>query len=374
VLNANTGANYSYQWQFNGTDIPGATASSHVATAVGDYTVTITDNSNNQTAISDKIAITIVPPPSAQVTASGALTYCTGNSLTLSTPTGNGLTYQWQLNGNNISGATDPSYAVTSAGGYTVTVTNIGCATTSSVTTVSAGPLSISLGEDTSFCESLSTNLVLDAGHPGASYTWSTGEATKTITANASGAYWVEVNAGPGCIARDTVQVNISPLPKVSGISYTRNGNTFFFNAGGATNVDTYLWLFSDGGSSTDASPTHTFAGAMTDVKLIVMNACGTDTMELQLPLNVDNVTKGDMALNLYPNPASDKITIAADGEYSITEITIVNQVGQVLHKEELNGNTKMQTVDVSRLPVGHYILRAGTTNGNVSKPFIIAR
>ena len=184
----------------------------------------------------------------------------------------------------------------------------------------------------------------------------------------------VEVNAGPGCVASDTVQVNIAPLPKVVGISYTRNGNTFFFNAGGATNVDSYFWLFSDGTSSTDVSPTHTFSGDMTYVKLIVMNACGTDTIELKLPLSVDNVTKGNIALNLYPNPASEKITIAAEGAYSITDITIVNQVGQVLHKEELSGNAKTQVVDVSRLPVGHYILRAGTTGGNISKPFIIAR
>ncbi|MCD6062356.1 MAG: hypothetical protein K0R82_267, partial [Flavipsychrobacter sp.] len=65
VLNANTGIGYTYQWQFNYADIPGATGPSLTATAAGDYTVKIT-NTSNVTATSLAYLVTIVAPPAAQ--------------------------------------------------------------------------------------------------------------------------------------------------------------------------------------------------------------------------------------------------------------------------------------------------------------------
>jgi hypothetical protein len=374
VLNANTGTGYSYQWNFNGAAITGATGPSYTATMAGDYTVTVTDNVNNRTATSDKVAITIIPAPTASVSASGALTYCIGSSLTLSTPALQGLGYQWQLNGSNIAGATSASYAVTSAGQYTVLVNNIACDALSAIVNVNAGPLQLSLGADTSFCQNLATTLVLDAGHTGATYTWSTGATTQQVPANATGKYWVEVDAGPGCKATDTINIVVNPLPSVNGISYNRSGATYQFSANGVQNANTYLWIFNDGVTSTSPAPSHTFTITPTDVKLVVSNDCGNDTFALQLTTGVEDVNKGELALSLYPNPATDKITVQADGAFFIKEITVVNQVGQVVFKEELTGNVKTKTVDVSNLPAGYYILRAGTSDGQIARPFNIVR
>jgi hypothetical protein len=374
ILNANTGANYSYQWNFNGSPIPGATSPSMTATAAGEYTVTITDNVKNLTATSDKVAITITPAPNAQVSASGALTYCPGSSLTLSTPQLAGLTYQWQLNGSNIAGATNASYAVTSAGQYTVMVNNIACSAVSPITTVNAGPLQLSIGNDTAFCESPDASLVLDAGHAGANYTWNTGATSQQITAITSGKYWVTVDAGAGCVGTDTIQVTVNPLPSVSGISYNRSGNTFNFSASGIQNVISYLWIFNDGVTSTSPTPSHTFTIAPTDVKLIVTNDCGNDTIALNFTTDVEDINKEVIDLNLYPNPANDKVTLQIEGTFVLENIVVVNQLGQVVMKEELSGGLKTKTLDVSNLPVGYYILRAGTSGGQIAKPFNIVR
>lgn len=374
MLNANVGTGYSYQWAYNGSPIPGATGPTWVATMAGDYTVTVTDNVKNISATSDKIAITIIPAPSALVSASGALSYCPGGSLTLSTPAAQAVTYQWQLNGSNIAGATAATHQVVSAGQYTVHVSNIGCSALSAVVPVSAGPLQLNIGNDTVFCEDPTATLVLDAGHAGASYTWNTGAGTQQITATASGKYWVAVDAGPGCVAADTIEVTVNPLPSVSGISYNRSGNNFQFSANGVQNAMGYLWIFNDGVTSNTPAPSHTYTIEPTEVILVVTNDCGSDTIKLKFTTDVDGLNKDDLALSLYPNPANNKLTLLTSGAIVLGNITIVNQLGQVVMKEELTGGVKTKTIDVSNLPVGYYILRAGTSKRSIAKPFNIAR
>ena len=64
-----------------------------------------------------------VPPP-ATISAVGTTSLCPGGSVVLNANTGSGLSYQWSNNGISISGATNSTYTATSAGSYSVTVTN----------------------------------------------------------------------------------------------------------------------------------------------------------------------------------------------------------------------------------------------------------
>jgi hypothetical protein len=64
---------------------------------------------------------------------------------------------------------------------------------------------SLFLGNDTTICTG--QNLLLDAQNPGSTYTWSTGEITQTITVNAAGSYWVEVDNGT-CVFSDTILID----------------------------------------------------------------------------------------------------------------------------------------------------------------------
>jgi hypothetical protein len=76
--------------------------------------------------------------PTATITASQGTNMCAGGSLPLAANTGTGYSYLWQKDGVTINGANSSTYNVTTAGAYTVIVTNgFGCApVTSAATTI----------------------------------------------------------------------------------------------------------------------------------------------------------------------------------------------------------------------------------------------
>jgi gliding motility-associated-like protein len=69
------------------------------------------------------------------------------------------------------------------------------------------------LGSDTAVCSGQIVRL--DAGYPGATYSWSTGATTASIDVSVTGDYSVEIESPNGCNARDTVQVIVYPVPEV---------------------------------------------------------------------------------------------------------------------------------------------------------------
>ncbi len=64
-----------------------------------------------------------------------------------------------------------------------------------------------------SFCQG--NSFVLNAGNPGAVYSWSTGASTQTLTVNTSGTYWVTVSNTYGT-ASDTIRVYVSQVMNVN--------------------------------------------------------------------------------------------------------------------------------------------------------------
>jgi hypothetical protein len=136
VLNANTGTGLTYQWFNNATAISGATSASFTATTSGSYTVVVT-NASTCSSTSTASVVTMNSLPTASITPATATTFCQGGSVILNANTGAGLTYQWRLNGNPISGATLSSYTANASGSYTVVVTNASaCSSTSTAVVV----------------------------------------------------------------------------------------------------------------------------------------------------------------------------------------------------------------------------------------------
>lgn len=375
AVHTSSGGTYSYEWTLNNNTIPGATSSTYKTTQPGDYSVVITEvkNGNTKKAQSIPITVTAVAPPMALVTASGPLTYCTGSNLVLYASNGTGLVYQWALNGVDIAGANSSTYTIKQPGNYSVKVENIGCFTESIVTPVTSGPLVVDLGADTSFCEVKNVPLTLDAGFPGAKYSWNTGDTTRTISPKVSGDYYVTVNGGTNCIDTDTIQVNIDPLPSANGISYVKAGSNYTFSPSGPQNANSYLWLFSDGSSSTNKVVNKNVNDPNLHIRLVMYNNCGSDTITLGFPLNVTSVS-GEAAISLYPNPATEQITLNISGDIELNDISVINAVGQVMyHNAEVKSNE--MKLDVSGYTNGHYMLRVTTKDGvMLSKPFDVLK
>jgi len=109
----------TYQWEFDGTNIAGATNASLTLTAlqsaeVGTYAVTISNEAGSIT--SSNAILTALSPPAITSSPSNQ-TVVAGTTVTFSAgATGTApLTFQWLFDGANISGATNTSLTVSNA-------------------------------------------------------------------------------------------------------------------------------------------------------------------------------------------------------------------------------------------------------------------
>ena len=132
---------FQYQWQFNGTNILGATNTAYMIPAVGtndtgNYSVGVT-NSAGGVISSNAVLMVIVPPciamqPTNQISVLGS-----NASFTVSVNGSPPFQFQWQFDGTNILGATNAAYTIPAVGtndmgNYSVAVTNSAGGVTSS--------------------------------------------------------------------------------------------------------------------------------------------------------------------------------------------------------------------------------------------------
>ncbi|HRO45955.1 PKD domain-containing protein, partial [Agriterribacter sp.] len=175
-------------------------------------------------------------------------TICAGSTITLDAGNHAGATYEWAPGGE-----TTQSIAVSEAGTYIVTVTKDGCKTIDAIQVTVVPALTVNLGNDTTLCPG--NSVVLDAGNPGATYLWSTGETTRIISTDTAGTYSVMVSKG-SCSGSGSLAVNISSTLPVS------LGNDTTICAGSSITLDagypgaTYTW------NTPDASQTITVSDA----------------------------------------------------------------------------------------------------------------
>ncbi|MBI5218115.1 MAG: T9SS type A sorting domain-containing protein [Bacteroidia bacterium] len=127
ILTANAGSGLTYQWQKNENNIYNATGSSYTAAANGSYNALVTNN-YNCTSHSNNISVTINANPAPVIHSDGYLTACVPDTVILST-TFQFIEYLWS-NGDTVS-----QTGVTTAGNYSVTVTDVnGCTGNSQIT------------------------------------------------------------------------------------------------------------------------------------------------------------------------------------------------------------------------------------------------
>ncbi len=253
----------TYNWTPTGDVTASITVSPNASTT---YSVTAT-NANGCSATAF-VNVMVHPNPVLNIPSTFV---CAGASATLNA--GNaGSTYQWS------TGATTPTINVTTAGTYTVTVTNsFGCSATQAVQVTQGGTISNN-NTNVAFCQGGSA--VLDAGNPGNTYQWSTGATSQTITVNAGGQYAVTITNALGCSATITTTVNVNalPVPQFTPHDVCINETVNFVDVSTVTNgtIAAWQWDFGDGNVSQQQNPVHTYttAGAY-NITLVVTSSAG---------------------------------------------------------------------------------------------------
>jgi large repetitive protein len=292
-----------------------STASINVTpTATGTYTVTYTVN--NCPSVPAIANVTVNPIPTLNIPDT---TICGGLSVALSAnPTPTGGTYLWSANANN---ATTSQVTVTPAvtTTYSLAYTANGCVANDNVT-VSVIQNPIATVANQTICFGSSTTLV--AGPNGASYLWSNGATTQTLTVSptVTTPYSVTVNIG-GCAATTaTSTVTVNPIPSVSvaNVAAICNGSTTTLTATPSAPGGAYVWNNGATGAIINVTPSLTNPTSAQNFNYSViytLNGC---------PSLPDTVT---VSVNPVPTASLPTTTTICNGS-SDTLVPTVNPTG----------------------------------------------
>ncbi len=315
ALNANTGTGLSYQWMLAGAGITGATGSVYNAVTAGNYNV-IVSNTAGCSATSTPVTINVLPAPSSTIVASGPLTFCSGGNVIITADTGAGYSYQWQVGGANIAGATSINYTANSTGNYQVVVTNsFPCSSTSTTATVTALALpdaTISTSGSSTFCVGSSVLLNVPA-ISGNTYQWYlngtsiTGATNANYTTSTGGNFSTYITAASGCAnatypAFPVAELNIPVIIPMTQTTFCWGGSAVLGVSVSVSTGVSYQWL---AGGSDIAGATNSiynaYATGAYSCKVSLASGCAATsaaTNVTQLPLPNPIITFDGIAMS----------------------------------------------------------------------------
>lgn len=168
--------------------------------APGTYTVTVTDEQCTQSA---SVSVPAIPGPSVNIIPFG--TTCAGVPFTLQAEVQNcqGCNFTWS---NGDSG--NSLVVMEEMAGfyqYNVTVNDANGCFAQAYISVEISDAQVDLEDNAALCNGES--IILDAGPGAATYSWSTGASTQTITVDTPGNYSVVITTPEGCTAQDQASI-----------------------------------------------------------------------------------------------------------------------------------------------------------------------
>ena len=234
-----TGA-VSYEWS------SGETTSSITTSYAGAYTVT-------GTAANGCSATSTVQLTTSQVNATiiGERHFCQGQSTTLTVTGNEPYHYRW------ADGTTTASVEVSTAGQYSVSVTNdFGCSNTITATVTEYALPNPSISGVTTICEGRSSILRATGG---ISYIWDDGSTNAYISVTTTGTYTVTATNAYGCSSSASETVIVNPRPEINILSENSicNGETVSIYAVSPTGIN-FAWTSGQTTALIQASPSNT--------------------------------------------------------------------------------------------------------------------
>lgn len=273
-LQANTGTGLSYQWFLNGNAITNATNATHLPTAVGSYTVRVTDAATTCSKISEPtvLATTFTPQPN------GTVNFC--GSQVLSVPNGSSNSYQWKKDNVNINGATTNTYTATQPGVYSCVITNGNCTFTTS---------------------NITLNQVATPPTANSTQSFNSGDTLANLSVTGTNLQWYTSLTGGSLLPLNTVLVN---------------GATYYVSQ--------------------------------------TVNGCESSRIAITVTQNLSNEDFLVAGFTIYPNPTTSLLNFKS--AIQVEKILIYNMLGQLVQEEKVNALEG--SINIENLAQGTYIVK----------------
>lgn len=360
VLNALTDSTYSYQWQLNGVDIIGEILPSLTVTQAGDYNVVV-GNGLCGTSTSSIVQVAVNAATIATVNTPLSTAICAGDSVLLSAVTDSTYSYQWQLNGADITGEITSLLMVTQAGDYSVIVNGLCGADTSAALTITINPLptAIITSGNTTVCANDSVTLSAGSG-TGYTYQWQLngvdiiGETQISYTVLSGGNYTAVVSNSCGNATSNTIAVTVYPVVTAPVINLQTDSLV-------STPASSYQWYYGGvaipGANSAYYVPTQN--GAYT---VVITDANGCTAVSSIFAMTTVGIRDVNAAgsMNVYPNPASDVVFVEGNSSSPAVIISVLSTSGQLIRSatQTVSGKNFKSIIDVSKFAKGLYVLK----------------
>lgn len=365
TLDAGENTDATYAWYLNGTLLPNETNATLDVTQPGLYEVEISFGTSD-CIVTDQIIIEFKPAPIFDLGENQFL--CENDNILLDASVSNAseltnISYTWFQDGIEISGETNATYTVTQPGVYRVEVTGNDCVVTDEIT-ITGVNFTVDIQDEVFLCGETSYEIIPiieGADATNATYLWSTGETTPTITVTQSGVYSVEVTINT-CVQSDDVQITIGTIPEIElGNPIQKCAQDTEILQVDILNLDpaqvSYQW-FLDGGILTGET-NQTLEVVNEGIYSVTVNNQGciaTDEVEVSFYDNENCViTQGISPEN------NDGLNDFLDLEFlndkiGIEKISIFNRLGNLVYeKENYINQWRGQDKNGNDLPVGTY-------------------
>lgn len=288
------------------------------------------------------------------ITATGPLSFCQGDSVTLQLPDSSWVWASTGSTGNQTvyGSATisaqqnNPVCPVVSLPVYTEEFAAV------AAPAIDAAPLLQICQGDTAIVSSSAAY----------AYEWATGDTSQAIELTTPGSHWVLAYDSNGCVSDTSglLDFQVNPLPGAPGIIGSNNTLT-------STTATSYQWYFEDtllvGATQQTYSPVNT---GNYSVEIADNNGCTSTSIPYFFQLVGIHPAEHNPTLSVFPNPvsSSDGMLVINLPDVATAEYRIVGITGAVLQNGQLRGRTH---VDVSALVPGSYLLEVALADRTVN-------
>ena len=160
----------------------------------------------------------------------------------------------------------------------------------------------------------------------------------------------------------------------IANFSYSTSGTAIHFSYSGSGDYSSISWDFGDGATSSLPNPSHTFSDTGSHMVCVtVINDCGSNIycLEVEAPTGIENTGSAAAGVKVYPNPASQSITVAGAGSGS--KLSLYDVTGALVLEQSLQSSLPV-SLNISQLPDGVYILQFTDSKGKRGMTRVVKR